>query len=339
MPVVSVYSNGTSASVLSGLAPAISPRGAAQGWTPGSARRNDHFLQSIDFSSLTGEPWALTLTIPSEQAGKGHLPDSAEFHAMLRAMLERLRRMGAMRWHWVIEMTRRKTPHLHMTVWLSSPESPTPDSAVSRELKIRAAWEKITARHGIAVSQRAQCVKKMSSTGWAQYCSKHGARGVKHYQREREALPTSWREKPGRLWGYGGDWPSPAARQPVRRELGRRAFWRYRRLVRQWCLSNARKTTNDRLRRRYISQVRSMLACSHPKLSPVKPINVWIPKTVSDGFLALLEADYEARLAAAGGDLDAVSEFAVTTYQPLSLKIQARQREEFSSAFHSHLAA
>lgn len=339
MPVVAVYPNGTSAAQPSGLAPAISPRGAAQGWTPGSARRNDHFLQSIRFDSLTGEPWALTLTIPSEQAGKGHLPDSAEFHAMLRAMLERLRRMGAMRWHWVIEMTRRKTPHLHMTVWLPSPESPTPDFAASRELKIRVAWEKITARHGIAVSQRAQCVKKMSSTGWAQYCSKHGARGVKHYQREREALPASWRERPGRLWGYGGDWPSPAEREPVRRELGRRAFWRYRRLVRQWCLSNARKTTNARLRKRYIRQARHMLACSHPKLSPVKPINVWIPSSVSSAFLSLLEADYEARLAAAGGDLDAVSEYAVTTYVPLSLKIQARQRAEFAASFSSHLAA
>lgn len=339
MPVVAVYPNGTSAAQPSGLAPAISPRGAAQGWTPGSARRNDHFLQSIDFASLTGEPWALTLTIPSEQAGKGHLPDSAEFHAMLRAMLERLRRMGAMRWHWVIEMTRRKTPHLHMTVWLPSPESPTPDFSASRELKIRTAWEKITARHGIAVSQRAQCVKKMSSAGWAQYCSKHGARGVKHYQREREALPASWRERPGRLWGYGGDWPSPAARQPVRRELGRSAFWRYRRLVRSWCLSNARKTTNTRLRKRYIMQARHMLACSHPKLSPVKPISVWIPSSVSSAFLALLEADYMARLAAAGGDLDAVSDYVVTTYTPLSLKIQARQRAEFAAAFSSHLAA
>lgn len=339
MPVVAVYPNGTSASQPSGLAPAISPRGAAQGWTPGSARRNDHFLQSIDFASLTGEPWALTLTIPSEQAGKGHLPDSAEFHAMLRAMLERLRRMGAMRWHWVMEMTRRKTPHLHMTVWLPCSESPTPDFAVSRELKIRAAWEKITARHGIAVSQRAQCVKRMSSAGWAQYCSKHGARGVKHYQREREALPESWRDRPGRMWGYGGDWPSPAARQPVRRELGRKAFWRYRRLVRQWCISNARKTTNSRLRRRYIRQARHMLACSHPKLSPVKPINVWIPSSVSSAFLALLEADYMSRLAAAGGDLDAVSDYVVTTYTPLSLKLQAHQRAEFAASFSSRLAA
>ena len=339
MPVVAVYANGTSASVLSGLAPAISPRGAAQGWTPGAARRNDHFLQSIDFASLTGEPWALTLTIPSEQAGKGHLPDSAEFHAMLRAMLERLRRMGAMRWHWVMEMTRRKTPHLHMTVWLPCSESPTPDFAVSRELKIRAAWEKITARHGIAVSQRAQCVKRMSSAGWAQYCSKHGARGVKHYQREREALPESWRDRPGRMWGYGGDWPSPAARQPVRRELGRKAFWRYRRLVRAWCLGNARRTKNTRLRARYIRQARRMLQCSKRTLGEVKPINVWIPESVTLDFLRALEAEYEMRLIRAGGDLDAVADWRVGDYAPLGGKIQQHERGEFAEAFSLALQA
>lgn len=332
MPVVSLYPNGTSASVLSGLAPAIAPRGAAQGWTPGAARRNDHFLQSIDFGSLSGEPWALTLTIPSADAGKGHVPDSAEFHAMLQAMVKRLRRLGATRWHWVIEMTRRKTPHVHLSVWFS-------DAAPDRELKIRMAWAKIAARHGIEVSQRAQCVKRMTSVGWAQYTSKHGARGVKHYQRERAALPEGWRERPGRMWGYGGDWPSPASRQPLRRELGQKAFWRYRRLVRSWCLSNARKTTNARLRKRYIRQARHMLACSHQKLSPVKPINVWIPEPVSAAFLSMLEADYEARLVAVGGDLDAVADWAVTEYTPFSLKLQARQRTEFASAFHSHLVA
>lgn len=335
MPVVAVYANGTSASVLSGLAPAISPRGAAQGWTQGAARRNDHFLQSVDFSSLSGEPWALTLTIPADGAGKGHLPEPGEFHAMLRAMLERLRRMGATRWHWLIEMTRRKTPHIHATVWFL-------DAAPDRELKIRTAWAKITAKHGIAVAQRAQCVKRMTSTGWAQYCSKHGARGVKHYQRLAEALPVSWRQRPGRMWGYGGDWPSPSSRQPLRRELGRRAFWRYRRLVRAWCLSNARKTANSRLRKRYIAQARRMLSCSHRKLSPVKPINVWLPEPVSRAFLSMLTAEYEARLVAAGGDLDAVdavADWAVGEYTPFSLKLQAHQRAEFAASFSSRLAA
>ena len=47
----------------------------------------------------------------------------------------------------------------------------------------------------------------------------------------------------------------------------------------------------------------------------------------------MLEADYEARLIAAGGDLDAVADYVVTEYTPFSLKLQARQRAEFAAAF------
>lgn len=334
MPVVSVYANGSSASVIGTTTPAKTSRGNAQGWSVGSARRNDHFLQSVRFDQLTGEPWALTLTIPSADAGKGAVPDSAEFHAMLRAMIERLRRAGAVRWHWVIEMTAKKTPHVHASVWFAASAA-----EAERAMKIRTAWARITAKHGIAVSQRAQCVKRMSDAGWAQYTSKHGARGVKHYQREREALPESWRDRPGRMWGYGGDWPSPAERQPERRELGKRAFWRYRRLVRAWCLGNARRTKNTRLRARYIRQARRMLQCSKRTLGEVKPINVWIPEQVTRSFLRILEVEYEARLIAAGGDLDAASDWRVGEYQPLSARIQAHERAEFAEAFSLSLQA
>lgn len=334
MPVVSVYANGSSASVIGTTTPSKTSRGNAQGWSVGSARRNDHFLQSVRFDQLTGEPWALTLTIPSADAGKGAVPDSAEFHAMLRAMIERLRRAGAVRWHWVIEMTAKKTPHVHASVWFaaSAPEA-------ERALKIRTAWAKITAKHGIAVSQRAQCVKRMSDAGWAQYTSKHGARGVKHYQREREALPEGWRERPGRMWGYGGDWPAPQERQPERRELGKRAFWRYRRLVRAWCLGNARRTKNTRLRARYMQQARRMLQCSKRTLGEVKPINVWIPESVTLDFLRTLEAEYELRLIRAGGDLAAVADWRVGDYEPLGGKIQQHERAEFAEAFSLALQA
>ena len=334
MPVVSVYANGCSASVVGTTTPVKTVRGVAQGWSVGSARRNDHFLQSVRFDQLAGEPWALTLTIPSADAGKGAVPDSPEFHAMLRAMIERLRRAGAVRWHWVIEMTAKKTPHVHASVWFaaSAPEA-------ERALKIRTAWAKITAKHGIAVSQRAQCVKPMASNGWAQYTSKHGARGVKHYQREREALPEGWRERPGRMWGYGGDWPAPQERQPERRELGKRAFWRYRRLVRAWCLGNARRTKNTRLRARYIQQARRMLQCSKRTLGEVKPINVWIPDSVTLDFLRTLEAEYEMRLIRAGGDLAAVADWRVGDYEPLGGKIQQHERAEFVEAFSLALQA
>ena len=332
MPVVSVYANGSSASVLSGVTPAKNSRGNAQGWSVGSARRNDHFLQSIHFEQLTGEPWAITFTIPSADAGKGDLPDSHEFHNMLQAVLKRVKALGAVRWHWVIEMTSKKTPHIHMSVWLA-------ESSKEFELKLRQSWGRIALRHGLLVSQRAQCVKKMSSSGWAQYCSKHGARGVKHYQREREALPEGWRDRPGRMWGYGGDWPSPAERLPERRELGKRAFWRYRRLVRAWCLANARKTKNEKLRKKYICQAKRMLRVNLQSLGEVKPINVWIPETVTRSFLQILEAEYETKLVEFGGDLDAASDWQVLEYVSLSSKVQAHERSEFAEGFRAALTA
>ena len=332
MPVVSVYANGSSASVLSGVTPAKNSRGNAQGWSVGSARRNDHFLQSIHFEQLTGEPWAITLTIPSADAGKGDLPDSCEFHSMVQAVLKRVKALGAVRWHWVIEMTSKKTPHIHMSVWLA-------ESSKDFELKLRQSWGRIALRHGLLVSQRAQCVKKMSSSGWAQYCSKHGARGVKHYQREREALPEGWRDRPGRMWGYGGDWPSPAERLPERRELGKRAFWRYRRLVRAWCLANARKTKNEKLRKKYICQAKRMLRVNSQSLGEVKPINVWIPESVTRSFLQILEAEYETKLVEFGGDIDAASDWRVGDYVSLSSKVQAHERSEFAEGFRAALTA
>lgn len=329
MPVVSVYHSGTSASVLSGVAPINHTRGLVQGWTQGSAARNNHFLQSIDPSVLSGEPWALTLTIPAADAGKGDLPESGEFHAMLRAMIETLRRLGALRWHWVIEMTTKKTPHIHMAVWL-----PATVNAAKAQLRIRGAWERITKNHGLRVSQAAQDVKRMSNAGWLQYLSKHGARGVKHYQRMREALPDSWRDHPGRMWGYGGDWPSVEERKPIRKAMGTRAFWTYRRWVAAWCRANARKTRNERLRRRYIAQARSMLRCNKRTLSEVKPISVWIPEAVTRRFLLELEAHYYDLLVEVGGDMDACEEWSVTDYKPSTVLVD-HQREEWADAMHS----
>lgn len=119
MPVVSVYNNGVKGGFAGGtIEQNRRKRSACTGWSSGAARRNQQFLWSVDFVGASGEPWALTLTIPAEDAGRGHVPDSVRYHSMLRAMIERLRRLGAIRWHWVIEMTRKRTPHVHMSVWV-----------------------------------------------------------------------------------------------------------------------------------------------------------------------------------------------------------------------------
>lgn len=280
-------------------------------------------MQSVDYLELSGEPWAITLTIPAATADRP-VPDSVSFHAMLRAMVERLRRMGAIRWVWVIELTRSRTPHVHATVWLPAGEGPA-----DREPAIVEAWVAVTARRGIDVSPSAVCVRRMTSEGWLEYTSKHGARGVREYQRCREALPESWRDRPGRLWGYGGDWPTAAERAPYRVQLGQRAFHRYRRLVRSYCIARARQSGDPR----WIRQARRMLRCGRPALSAVRPVTVWIPVWVSNAFLLQLQVEYARRLEAAGGDLDSVAEWSVEDYVSLSVRRQALQRAEAAAAF------
>lgn len=321
--IVSVRMNGTSASTLSGGSPARVSRGACQGWSLGAARRCNMFLQSIDYVTLSGQPWALTLTVPAATADRP-VPDSVSFHAMLRAMIERCRRMGAIRWIWVIELTRSRTPHVHATVWLPA----GPDSAERREA-IVGAWLSVTSRRGLQVSTSALCVRRMTSEGWIQYCAKHGQAGVRNYQRQRDSLPESWRDRPGRLWGYGGDWPTAAERAPYRLQLGQRAFYRYRRLVRAYCLSRARQSGD----RRWIRQARRMLRCGRPSLSAVRPVTVWIPVWVSNAFILQLQVEYDRRLEAAGGDLDSVAEWVVEDYIPLSVRRGERERAEASAAF------
>lgn len=321
--VVSVRMNGTSASTLSGGSPARVSRGACQGWSLGAARRNNMFLQSIDYVTLSGQPWAITLTIPAATADRP-VPDSRTFHAMVRAMIERLRRVGAIRWHWVIELTRSGTPHVHATVWL--PAGPSP---ADRREAIVEAWVAVTARRGLSVSPSAVCVRRMTSEGWVQYCAKHGQRGVRNYQRQRDSLPESWRDRPGRLWGHGGSWPTAAERAPYRLQLGQRAFWVYRRRVRAYCVSRARQSGD----RRYLRQARRMLRCPRPALSAVRPVTVWIPVWVSHAILLQLQIDYQRRLEAAGGDLDAVADWIVEDYVPLSVRREALQRAEAAASF------
>lgn len=281
MPVVKVYVNGGSVA-RSGRPPIDLPaRGNASGWSQGAARRNSVFLQSVDLRALDGRPWSLTLTVP---AGSPHNPieppDSVEFHRMLQAYIARLRRAGALRWHWVIEFTRRRTPHLHMAVWMPD------DANWSGPMIVH--WMQVTAAAGWPAGPRAQHVVPLDDAGWLQYMAKHGARGVRMYQRTRDALPESWREKPGRMWGYGGSWPSAEDRAPMEWLTDRQGMWTYRRLLRAWAINQARTTQNARLRGRYVRQARSLLRCPDPKLSPVRPVSMWIPEDVQLELLTVL---------------------------------------------------
>ena len=327
--IVSVRSCGASAAICPGSSPARVSRGVCRGWSRGAARRCNTFLQSVDYLSLSGEPWAITLTIPAATS-ECPIPDSRVFHDMLRAMVERLRRMGAIRWIWVIELTRARTPHVHATVWL-----PAGLSAADRRSSIVEAWLSVTARRGLSVSPSAQYVTRMTTDGWIMYCSKSGAGSVRTYQRLQSSLPESWRERPGRLWGHGGDWPTAAERAPFRLQLGERAFYRYRRLVRAYCVSRARQSGDSR----WIRQARHMLRCPRRELSAVRPLTVWIPVWVSHELILQLQIDYQRRLEAAGGDLDAVEPWSVEDYVPLSVRREALQRREAAVAFSAAMVA
>lgn len=270
---VKVYRHGVVLSLPgNSVAPGVK-RGNVKGWTREVSRRNSLFLMSIPFDDLTGSAYAVTLTIPA-----GNVPSSEEYHRMLDNLLKRGVRAGWLRWHWLIECTARATPHVHMTVWV-----PEEVSEEDFSLQVVTDWVKITAKAGIKVTLKAQHVAKVSSAGWLQYVSKHGARGSKQYQ--REILPETWKERPGRMWGYGPRAEWAIERQPIIADVDRQQFWEYRRYLRAWAKANARTVKNDRLRARYIRQARTMLRCTDPAFSPVKPVSIWIPEELAQQLL------------------------------------------------------
>ena len=119
-------------------------RGGSRGWSKRSRKSNEEFLQSIDFHGLSGIPYAVTLTLPTTRT-----PDSTEFHAMLRAYHKRLRRYGAIRWHWLIEWTNKHQPHAHMVVWF-------PQGMDQFQIDGRIMWLDIAADHGFECKIQAQ---------------------------------------------------------------------------------------------------------------------------------------------------------------------------------------
>lgn len=185
-------------------------RGIVNGWSLGSSRRLYATLWSIDSTKLGEDGWAITLTV------KDTPPNADEWHAARRAFQMRLSRAGIEQQQWVIEWTRKKTPHLHMAVF-------GPGNV--DELAV-VAWLQICQARGWSASFKAQHIVRITgANGWLQYVSKHAARGVHHYQ--REGAPEGW-DKTGRLWGITDNWPREL---PIEVELERWQFHRYRRLV------------------------------------------------------------------------------------------------------------
>ena len=255
MPVLNLYPHGATA----GCAPGRNDhtrakRGEVVGWSQSSIRSNTRFLYSVDESGLTGDGFALTLTLRLCPLR------SEEWQRLINTYLQRLYRLDMIRSHTLTEWQRRGVPHLHGAVWF-------PESRHVGPLDLIQAWLKVAdAYHPSPLSQTAKAID--NAVGWFQYVSKHAARGLYHYQRSNANIPSGW-QKTGRMWSKRGDWPT---REAIRIELDHRGFHRYRRLVRAYRLADARASGNAKR----ITSARRMLKNPEPSQSTVRGVSEWI---------------------------------------------------------------
>lgn len=292
MPTLSAYPNGLTAGV-AGRNDAPSLRGEITGWSAGAVRRHTRWLYSVDAPALDGFGYALTLTL------KDCPPTADDFQRLRRNWLDRQRRSGMIRLHWVVEWQRRGVPHVHAAVYFDH-------ELVGRERwELLTDWLDVAAEYGAA--WRSQDVKPIDGPmGWLQYLSKHAARGVRHYQ--RWAKPEGW-HKTGRLWGHVGDWPTL---DPQTFDLSMDEYWRFRRLVRTWRVRDAQiallAARDDRQRaaaRRRIAAARRMLKSNDRARSSVRGVSEWIDLEAAGGFLEeAAQRSYAALAARLGCDMD-----------------------------------
>jgi len=279
MPVIKLYHHGVTA----GIPPMKNThqralRGHVVGWSHKATRSNTAFLRSVRLGSLDGSGFAFTFTL------KNCPNTAADWHGLRRAFLMRLSRLGMVRGHWVTEWQKRGVPHLHGVAYF--PISPETPNYLTEWVKLHSAilnhWLDVAAPYG--VNSRGQNLKPIvDALGWLQYLAKHASRGVSHYQRSSENMPAGWK-KTGRVWGYVGDWPIDA---PVKLELTKEGYFRFRRLVRAWRLANARQS-GDLYR---IQSARTMLQDSDRVRCEVRGVSEWIPDHVVLTMLDFLASD------------------------------------------------
>lgn len=270
MPRYAVYPQGASVSV-----PQLSRSGGGQrkdirGWSKSAAARHRAWLQSVDPDNLpSGHAIAFTLTMRDTPA------DAVELHAMRRAWEMRARRLGAVAGHWVVELQRRGTPHLHGALWFSH------DVSAAIRCSLIAAWVEICSKRDIFALPVCQYLLDIDDMGgWSRYCSKHSGRSQAHYQ--REGLPPGW-EKSGRVWGHWGDgWVTRSESIGLDWE----AWHDARRLLRAWARADARSEWDPvRRRKRLKALKRASKRITRPELSRVAPVREWVPESASRAIL------------------------------------------------------
>jgi hypothetical protein len=272
MPRVALLPNGVAASCprMGPLAGEPPKRGVVRGWSLQATRRLRRWFYSVDGRALDGIGYPFTLTVRD-------LPPSArEWTLTRKRYVQRLRREGMLRGQWLTEWQRRGVPHLHGVAYF-------PEHLGDFHEALRGQWLASAGVWGAEAS--GQHVGRLYDLpGWLQYQAKHSARGVRHYQRAN--APEAWREGTGRLWGAVGKWPTREELHSVDLDT----FHRFRRLMRRWMLSGARREGDWRR----VAWLRRMLSDPERDRARVRGIGEFCPEGVSRELL----------MAAAWGDLE-----------------------------------
>jgi hypothetical protein len=285
-----MYRNGTTAHMsIPRENPTWGPRGGCMGWNSATANRQKKWLWTVDPGQLTGQGFAVTLTVRDCPA------DAATWAAMRRAWIRRIeRKLPVIRIHWVTEWQARMVPHMHCAVYLEHPEWAAavqmgPDSAGNALSAIwwpevfRVEWLAVVRAFSPETAYDSQDVKEIAgSLGWLKYMSKHASRGANHYQ--RVGHPESW-NKTGRMWGHTGEWPEV---EPVELDgLSNQEFYRVRRMMRRWAEADAKKN-RDWSRLAYLRRQAKRV---EKKLSRFQAASEWIPEDVSLRLVDYLERE------------------------------------------------
>jgi hypothetical protein len=293
--MLNIYSNGLTLGVPpSKQTKAPAKRSKVTGWSESSTRSNTVFLYSVDSTQLTEHGYAFTFTL------RDLPPTPNDWYKIREKFIKRCKRANLIRYHWVTEWQRRGVPHLHGCLYF-------PDPLGFSEIKaLKAAWCSSVGKY--YALQRGQDVKPIdSAVGWLKYLAKHGSRSKYHYQ--RSSKPSEW-DSSGRVWGKGGEWPV----RHTQHDLGR-LFHRFRRLVRQWRIADARlplpvvdasgqvifspgdqryyeafgNGRNYPRNSRRIRQARRCLTSGDRSSSTVRGMSEWIPEALAFRMVQFLE--------------------------------------------------
>lgn len=244
------------------------------GWSAQSSRRNMKFLWSVTTDGLAGKGFSFTLTIRDCPA------NPQDWAKWCRIYWMRLEAAGAVRIHWVIEWQRRGCPHLHGSVYFR-------ENVGDDEIRnvVIDGWT-FKNPYGPASAQQ-RLLPIFDAVGWAQYVAKHAARGVRHYQRSPENIPTHWKQKTGRMWGSRGQWPLGT---PLKLELedqrGDGGWHAFRRLVRSYGVAKARSKGDVSA----MVYARSMLKSNRRDLAECRGVSSWVPRAIIEQLVENLDS-------------------------------------------------